>query len=438
MADFHQPKTVTTIHRLSPERTDDLERSLRSWGRTRPVGLVLPALYCEFEHPAMQRIAKQLSSASFLRRIVVALGHADDAQYRRARHFFDRCETPVSFLQVDHPRVTEYLQRLEAEGFPVGHAGKGRTCWLATGYLLAQGDCDVIALHDCDIRNYSRALLARLCAPVAHPELDFAFAKGYYARVNGQLFGRVTRLFVTPLVRALRAAGVESSFLDFVADLRYPLSGEMAFCASLARNIPTPTDWGLEIGTLAEVHRRVAASRVCQVEVADVYEHKHKPLSADSSSQGLHRMALEVGAALFRAIGSEPEDSGHIERVQARYRELAQQMIACYRADARLNGLSYDIQAEQEAVSVFDAAIPRACAIAGARDASPSLAPWAAVEEALPHSLDRLRDVVDETDTLQRRPPVPVGARVAGLWTRRNGRSRDWTPPPAVPVEDFA
>ena len=44
--------------------------------------------------------------------------------------------------------------------------------------------------------------------------------------------------------------GIESSFLDFVGDLRYPLSGEMAMGAELALSMPTATDWGLEIGTL--------------------------------------------------------------------------------------------------------------------------------------------------------------------------------------------
>jgi glucosyl-3-phosphoglycerate synthase len=232
----------------------------------------------------------------------------------------------------------------------------------------------------------------------------------------------------------------------------------MAFCADLARTLPTPTDWGLEIGTLAEVHRRVPSARVCQVEVADVYEHKHKPLSADSASQGLHRMALEVGAALFRAIEPDQIDPVHnrrsdgqptaahraVAQLQAHYREVAHQLVGSYRADARLNGLTYDLEAEQQAVSVFAGAIPRACELAALPGTATCLAPWTQVEATLPRALDRLRAVADETDTMQRRPAprVPVGARVARLIARR-AEGGAWAPTPAlptsaVPAEDFA
>src|SRR4029453_4444563 len=148
MTNFPQPRSVTTIHRLSADGSRDVERSLRHWGRSRPVGLVLPALYTEFEHPAMVRIARELADADFLRRIVVVLGRADAAQYRRARAFFDGFDVPVSFLLVDHPRIDAFLGRLGRAGFATGQPGKGRTCWLGAGYLLAHGDCDIVAYHD--------------------------------------------------------------------------------------------------------------------------------------------------------------------------------------------------------------------------------------------------------------------------------------------------
>jgi glucosyl-3-phosphoglycerate synthase len=396
---------------------------------------VLPALYTEFQHPAMARIARELADARFLRRIVVVLGQADAAQYKHARSFFDRFDVPVTFLLVDHPRVNSFLSVLSGGGFHTGQAGKGRTCWLGAGYLLAHGDCDVIAFHDCDIRNYSRDILARLCAPLAHPELDFEFAKGYYARVNGQLFGRVTRLFVTPLVQALREAGLQSPFLDFIGDLRYPLSGEMALSADLARSMPTATDWGLEIGTLAEVHRRVPAGRVCQVEVSEVYEHKHKPLSADDAQQGLHRMAVEVGAALLRAVGADTPGRSPLffDGLETCYLQIASHLVGRYRADARLNGLTFDEDAERRAVGVFARSIGPAAH--RAQDAAlPSLPAWREVEATYPRALERLREVVDELDVRQR--PTPVRARVARLLTRRPGP--DWAAGAALPAEDFA
>jgi len=63
--------------------------------------------------------------------------------------------------------------------------------------------------HGClarlDILTYSRELLARLCYPVAHPNLGFDFCKGYSARFTDKLNGRVMRLLVTPLIRSLQS-----------------------------------------------------------------------------------------------------------------------------------------------------------------------------------------------------------------------------------------
>jgi glucosyl-3-phosphoglycerate synthase len=34
-----------------------------------------------------------------------------------------------------------------------------------------------------------------------------------------------------------------------------------------------PGDWGLEVGTLAEIYRNVVPGRVCQADLSDNYEH---------------------------------------------------------------------------------------------------------------------------------------------------------------------
>ncbi len=187
---------------------------------------------------------------------------------------------------------------MEKQGLSVGGDGKGRSCWLAYGYLLATADCDVIALHDCDIVNYDRLLLARLCYPVAHPNLGFEFCKGYYARVTERMHGRVTRLFMAPLIRAMESMYPTAPFLKFLESFRYPLAGEFAMRADLARVNRIPGDWGLEVGVLAEIFRNCAVSRICQVDLADTYEHKHQALSEDDPSKGLRRMATDIAKSL--------------------------------------------------------------------------------------------------------------------------------------------
>ena len=205
MSDFHQTGCVATLHRLNPDGLERLEEALREYSQVRPIGLVLPALYSEFETTAMHRIVRQLSEVDYIRQTVVALGRATREQYEHAREFFRDFRSPVTVIWVDSEAVQNLFWMLEERGIPAGSDGKGRSCWLAYGYLLAQGDCQVVALHDCDIKNYDRQFLARLCYPVENPEPGFEFCKAYYARVTNRLHGRVTRLFLTPLMRAIEA-----------------------------------------------------------------------------------------------------------------------------------------------------------------------------------------------------------------------------------------
>jgi glucosyl-3-phosphoglycerate synthase len=339
MADFYQTGTITTLHQLRSNEIERLELDLEKFARRRPIGLVLPALYSEFETPAMQRITEQLKKVRYLQRIIVALGRANREQYQRAQTFFRDFYTPVSVLWMNSARIQGLLTALGERGLSAGDDGKGRSCWLAYGYLLAMGDCSVIALHDCDIVNYDRRMLARLCYPIVHPHLTFEFCKGYYARVTDRMHGRVTRLFMTPLIRSMKGMAPDASFLQFLDSFRYPLAGEFAMDIDLARVNRVPADWGLEVGVLAEIFRNCAVSRTCQVDLTDNYEHKHQSLSAADPSKGLARMATDIAKSLFVTLASEgivfTED--HFRHLEVRYVRMAQDTIARYYADAMLN-----------------------------------------------------------------------------------------------------
>jgi len=93
MADFFQTGVVTTLHRLKADQTERLELELERFARNRPIGLVLPALYSEFETPAMQVIVPALKKVQYLQRIVVALGRATGEQYILAKSFFKNFDT---------------------------------------------------------------------------------------------------------------------------------------------------------------------------------------------------------------------------------------------------------------------------------------------------------------------------------------------------------
>ena len=74
---------------------------------------------------------------------------------------------------------------------------------MAFGYVLAKRDTYAIALHDADIKTYSREMLARLIFPIVHPGCDYEFSKGYYSRISNRMHGRVTRLLIFPLVQSI-------------------------------------------------------------------------------------------------------------------------------------------------------------------------------------------------------------------------------------------
>jgi glucosyl-3-phosphoglycerate synthase len=411
MADFHQCGPVTTLHRLSHDGLGRVEAELEHYCTRTPVGLVLPALFTEFERPAMSGIVSELARARYLRRIVVALGCATRDQYEYARSRFDGFSCPVTFLWIDSPRIQRLFRLLDKKGISPGGDGKGRSCWLSYGYLLATGDCDVIALHDCDIVNYDRRLLARLCYPLVHPNLCFEFSKGFYARVTDRMHGRVTRLFMAPLIRAMESMAPGAGFLRFLGSFRYPLAGEFAMHASLARINRIPGDWGLEIGMLAEVFRNCAPSRVCQVDLADTYEHKHQDLSAGDPAKGLRRMATDIAKCLFRTMAGEGVvfTQDHFRSLQVRYPRLAEDTIEQYYADAMLNGLALDRHSEELAVATFAQSLGQAAA-EFIRDplGTPQIPNWNRVVAAVPDFFPLLAGAVEEDSR-----PTRVGVAVA-------------------------
>jgi glucosyl-3-phosphoglycerate synthase len=61
-----------------------------------------------------------------------------------------------------------------------------------------------------------------------------------------------------------------------MGSFRYPLAGEFSFRRDVLNDIRIPSDWGLEIGVLSEMHRNYASNRLCQVDIADNYDHKHQ------------------------------------------------------------------------------------------------------------------------------------------------------------------
>ena len=205
MGDFHQNGIITTLHNLSRRPLEELESELMDFSKKRPLGLILPSLYSELEGQAMPLIISELEKVPYLNQIVIGLDRADEQQYRDALKFFSKLPQEHRVLWNDGPRLKALDKKLQELDLAPKEMGKGRNVWYCMGYILASNKAESVALHDCDIVTYNRELLARLIYPVANPLFNYEFCKGYYARVaDGKINGRVSRLLVSPLLRALK------------------------------------------------------------------------------------------------------------------------------------------------------------------------------------------------------------------------------------------
>ncbi|WP_372861039.1 glycosyl transferase [Spongiibacter sp.] len=363
MADFYQNGIITTLHNLVDRPVAELEAELSGFARHRPMALVLPSLFSELEGPALGHIIDEIAKVPYLEEVVIGLDQADEAQYRHALKFFSRLPQRHRVLWNDGPRLRALDARLQSRGLAPMEAGKGRNVWYCMGYVLASDRSEAIALHDCDILTYDRRLLAQLFYPVANPGFNYEFCKGFYARVaDGRMNGRVSRLLVTPLIRSLKKIFGDLDYLEYLDSYRYPLSGEFSMRRDVLNDLRIPSDWGLEIGVLSEMYRNYSTNRLCQVDIADAYDHKHQSLSADNDAGGLSKMSIDISKAIFRKLATTGVvfNSETFRSIKATYFRVALDFVESYRNDAVMNGLDLDLHREEEAVELFAGNIVKA------------------------------------------------------------------------------
>jgi glucosyl-3-phosphoglycerate synthase len=374
MGTFYQGNTITTIHDLYSIMERDryeqmLETRLEEFSRHKNIALLLPSLYSEIHVPGvLDRIIREINRTSYVKQVAVALGGTEDRKkFMEARDYFNRLRQAcgeVKVIWVDGPGMQTLFRKLEKRGFTVGVKGKGQSVWAALGYLLAREETDVICLHDCDIVTYDRLLLGRLLYPVANPNNNFEFCKGYYARISPKDFsmkGRVTRLFIYPFldvwIDIMKKRGDQNmeNFFRFHREFFYPLAGEFCFSTQLARGINFASNWGLEVSTLSEVYRRLSLHKIVQIDIAENYEHKHQELSPEDANSGLHRMVLDIACFFFnhaRAHGHEITGA-FCRMMMESYYHTGLKYVKRFCEDADANCLSFDRFEEERTVSDF-------------------------------------------------------------------------------------
>lgn len=399
MGDFYQDGVVTTLHNLRKRPYEELETAMIQFSKRRPMSLILPCLYSELEGPALENIVNELIKVPYLEEIIIGLDRADKSQFEIAKKYFSRLPQHHRILWNDGPRMRALDKLLIDESIAPRQMGKGRNAWYCFGYFNASDRSEAVALHDCDIVTYSRHMLARLFYPVVDPTFNFKFCKGYYYRSDDKkLNGRVVRLLVTPLIRTLKRFFGSDFFLEYLDSFRYPLAGEFSMRADVTKTIRIPSDWSLEIGILSEVARTNAVGRICQVDIADRYDHKHQVLSEDDPNAGLSKMSTEISRAIFAKLATNGIvfSRGLIRSIKAAYYRTALDFLDQYYSDAVINGLTLDRHIEEQAVDMFAANVYRAGEMFLDNPMQvPTIPSWKRVISAIPEFYQRLLEAVE-------------------------------------------
>jgi len=416
MADFHQEGIITTLHGLY-EAFDretylvNLERKLEGYSKHSRFCLLLPSLFDEVQNAnVLAPIIKEIQKVHYIHDVVVALGGApEEPQFKEAKEYFGKLRTPfreVTVVWVEGPGIQQIFQEIRNRDINTGIQGKGQSVWISLGYIFARDQTDVIALHDCDIVTYDRFLLGRLIEPVANPNNDFEFCKGYYARISPTervMKGRVTRLFVVPFVDAMKKLMREQrhyeleNFFNYHRTFNYPLAGEFSFTTRLARGVNIAYDWGLEVSTLSEVYNRTIPRKIAQVDLAPNYEHKHQILSPEDKTKGLHRMVVDIAKFYLNYMRSHGFylDDAIVDMILHTYYQNTLDFIKGYSDDAEVNDLHYDRYEEELAAQYFRGFLWTAWEQSKGPQESTLIPSWNRVFYSVPDISEKLIEVVE-------------------------------------------
>ena len=398
MGEFSQNGVVANLHDFSTRTTDQIEKDLEKFSKTRPMELILPCLYSELEGDALPKIVNEISKTKYLNHIIIGLDKANKLQAKKAWKFFKKLKVPFSILWNDGPKLKKLDKELKKIDLAPKQMGKGRNVWYCIGMAIARDEARSVALHDCDIKTYDRRLLAKLFYPVENPLYNYEFCKGYYPRIaDNRMHGRVARLLVNPLLTAMEKTIGKSDYIDFMKSFKYPLAGEFSFRRNILPELRISSDWGIEIAILSEMQRNYSSNNICQVELADNYDHKHQILSIKDSSKGLSKMSIDIIKTLVRKLATQGYSFSKetFRSIKATYYRSALDLIDIYRSDAQMNGLKFDSHNEEKTVELFALNIMKAGELffESPMD-TPFIPTWHRVKSAIPDFLDRFKESV--------------------------------------------
>jgi glucosyl-3-phosphoglycerate synthase len=147
MSDLYQSGLIATLHKLGKRNLEKIEAELLWYSQDRPIALVLPSLYSELEGKALRGIVEQLKQVNYIREVVITLGPCKKDEFQRARDYFSELPQKKTLIWNSGKKISGIYKLIEESGLHLGEAGKGKSAWMAYGYVLSKKDFRVIALH---------------------------------------------------------------------------------------------------------------------------------------------------------------------------------------------------------------------------------------------------------------------------------------------------
>ncbi len=201
------------------------------------------------------------------------------------------------------------------------HRGKGENLWKSL-YVL---DGDIIVWIDADIHNIGPKWVSGLVGPILN-DVRISYVKAFYERpfrapegLQPAGGGRVTEILVRPLF---------SIFYPGLARLVQPLSGEYAGTRALLQQLPFSVGYGVEVGHLMDIYRRLGGGAIAQVNM-DSRVHRNQ------SVQSLGKMSFGILSTFINRLESFEE-----ARI---LKEMGKKHIAVSCADSRPEVLETEI-----------------------------------------------------------------------------------------------
>ena len=342
MSDFAQHGPILTLPCLETSSADALEHEvLPHLTQRNPVALILPCIAADALADPLRQILECLEKTIWIQHILVPVNGLSPEDFKVA----------ATALLNSYPQLPLTVLHTDAD-LPQLQPGKGSNVLNALRLLKSQSFTGIVALQDADHVSFRSDALARLVHPVVDRTFGLELAKQFYSRCDHRLHGRVSRLFLAPLLETLTTT-LPANLARFLNAFRYPLAGECALSMRFAEHIQIPAGWGLEIALLTEAHRILSPEAVCQVGSPRPHQHRHH-----QDSQHL----LEQCRAILNTLATHPSSEGKLTQeallnlqplfAQAQLRALRSSSLV-----ARANALQYDTESEFELAALVSTSL---------------------------------------------------------------------------------